>query len=85
MLHTNLAATKNVFWKMLEYYGQNPEPIFLEAGIDPKHLENSEARIRFSSVHKVLVKLIEISDDPCLGLKITKFWHPSYMHALGYA
>jgi len=24
MPYTNLAATKNVFWKMLEYYGQNP-------------------------------------------------------------
>jgi len=85
MLYTNLAATKNVFWKMIEFYGQNPEPIFLEAGIDPKLLNNPEARIRFSSVHKVLVKLAELSDDPCFGLKVIKFWHPSYMHALGYA
>ncbi|MDX2511798.1 MAG: AraC family transcriptional regulator [Desulfobacterales bacterium] len=85
MLYTNLAVTKNVFWKMLEYYGQDPEPIFLEAGIDPERLKNSEDRIRFSSAYKVLVKLSEISGDPCFGLRIIKFWHPSYMHALGYA
>jgi len=85
MLYTNLAATANVFWKMLEYYGQNPEPIFIAAGIDPKRLGNSEGRIRFSSVHKVLVKLSEISGDPCFGVQVIKFWHPSYMHALGYA
>lgn len=85
MLHTNLAATKNIFWKMLEYYGQNPETIFIEAGVDPKGLNNPEARIPFSSAQKVLAKLIEVSDDPCLGLNITEFWHPSYMHALGYA
>jgi AraC-like DNA-binding protein len=85
MLYTNLAATANVFWKMLEYYGQNPEPIFLEAGIDPERLNNSEERIRFSSVHNVLVKLSNIIDDPCFGLQAIKFWHPSYMHALGYS
>ena len=85
MLYTNLAATKNVFWKMLEYYGQNPEQIFLEAGIDSKGPENPEARIRFSSVNEVLATLIKTSGDPCVGLKITEFWHPSYMHALGYA
>lgn len=85
MLYTNLAVTKNVFWKMLEYYGQDPEPIFLEAGIDPERLKNSEDRIRFSSAYKVLVRLSEISGDPCFGLRVIKFWHPSYMHALGYA
>ena len=85
MLYTNLAATKNVFWKMLEYYGQNPEQIFREAGIDSKSSQNPEARIQFSSVNEVLAKLIETSEDPCVGLKITEFWHPSYMHALGYA
>ena len=55
------------------------------AGIDPKSLKNSEARIKFSSVHKIWVKLSEINDDPCFGLKVLNFWHPSYMHALGYA
>ena len=85
MPYTNLAITKNVLWKMLEYYNQNPEPIFLEAGIDPKRLKDPEVRIRFSSVNKIWVRLAEISDDPCFGLQTIKFWHPSYMHALGYA
>ena len=85
MPYTNLAITKNCLWKMLEYYNQNPEPIFLEAGIDPKRLKDPEVRIRFSSVNKIWVRLAEISDDPCFGLQTIKFWHPSYMHALGYA
>ena len=85
MPYTNLAITKNVLWKMLEYYNQNPEPIFLEAGIDPKRLKDPEVRIPFSSVNKIWVRLAEISDDPCFGLQTIKFWHPSYMHALGYA
>lgn len=53
--------------------------------MDSKGPENPEARIRFSSFNQVWAALIKTSDNPCVGLKIAEFWHPSYMHVLGYA
>lgn len=85
MPYTILASTKNVLWKVIELYDHNPEHIFLEAGIDPELLKNPGARIKFSSVNKLWNILTKIIDDPCVGLHALKFWHPSNLHALGYA
>ena len=85
MSYTHLASIKIVLWRILEHYGHHPDQIFLKAGIDPKLLKKPDARLKFSSVNKLWIILTEIIDDPCYGLKAIKFWHPSYLHALGYA
>ena len=85
MSYSHLATSTNILWKLLEANGHEPDPLYLDAGIDPGLLRKSGARIRFSSLKKIWEKATEIIDDPCFGLQANKYWHPSYGYALGYA
>jgi AraC-like DNA-binding protein len=85
MSYSHLATATNILWRLLEEYGHDPEPLYRYAGIDPESLKKPGMRVRYTSVEKIWKKAVEIIDDPCFGLQAPKFWHPSYLHALGYA
>ena len=82
---THLAKSTNLVWRLLESYGYEPKKIFREFGIDPLLQEKTEARINFKKIVALWRNAAEITKDPCFGLKAAEYWHPSYMHALGYA
>lgn len=85
MSFTGLAKTLEIAWALLESYDIEPRPLFEHAGIDPKLMRDLSARVSQTKLDKLWFKIAEEIDDPCFGLKLGKFWHPSYMHALGYA
>ena len=82
---THLANSTNIVWRLLKSYGYEPKKIFREFGIDPLIQERTEARVNFEQIVALWGKAAEITKDPCFGLKAAEHWHPSYMHALGYA
>lgn len=82
---THFAPATNLLWKYLEHSGIDPAPLYIKAGIDPKLLSNPQARINISCVDELWRQVDARVDDPCLGVKMTEFWHPSMMGALGYA
>ena len=85
MSFTALAKSLEIAWALLEEYGIEPAPLFKDAGIDPRSIKDLSARINQASLDKLWVNISEHIDDPCWGLKLGGLWHPSYMHALGYA
>lgn len=85
MSYSHLATATNILWRLLEAYGHDPEPLYRDVGIHPDLLKKSGARIQYASVNKLWRKAAEIIDDPCFGLQAAKYWHPSYLYALGYA
>jgi AraC-like DNA-binding protein len=85
MHYNHLATATNILWRLIEAYGHDPHALFCEAGIDPDLLNRPGARISGVSVNRIWAKASDIIDDPCFGLKADKYWHPSYIHALGYA
>jgi AraC-like DNA-binding protein len=85
MPYSHLATATNVLWKLIEAHDHDPAALFRRAGIDPNLLQMPGARIRSGPVNQAWRMASEIIDDPCFGLLGAKFWHPSYMHALGYA
>ncbi len=85
MPYSNLATATNILWNLFEENNYDPEPLYRDAGIDPDSLKKPGMRVQYTSVEKIWIKAVEIIDDPCFGLKAIKFWHPSYLHALGYA
>ena len=85
MHYNHLATATNILWKLIEANGHEPDALFREAGIDPDLLNKPGARIPGASVNKIWSKASDIIDNPCFGLKAHKYWHPSYIHALGYA
>ena len=85
MHYSHLATATNILWKLIEANGHDPEPVYRNAGIDPELLNKPGARVPSASVNRIWEKATEIIDDPCFALKAPKFWHPSHIHALGYA
>jgi len=85
MHYSHLATATNMLWKLVEANGHDPEVLFRDAGIDPDLLNKPGARVPYTSVNRIWGKASEIINDPCFGLKAPNFWHPSYLHALGYA
>ena len=85
MHYSHLATATNILWKLIEANGHDPVALYREAGIDPDLLNKPGARVPDASVNEIWAKAAEIIDDPCFGLQAHKYWHPSYLHALGYA
>jgi len=83
--HTTLASTAGLLWKVIESYGQDPEPYFRRARIDPRLLNDPNARLNLTSVDKIYHELYESENDPGMGLKLAQLWHPSHLSSLGYA
>ncbi len=85
MPQTSLARLGKIVWKLLEEYGHDPEPLFLEVGLNPKLINNPDARMGYEVADKLWSKASETIADPCFGLHAIKHWHPSHFGALGYA
>jgi len=82
---TVLAKTSEIVWALLESYDIDPLPSFEDAGIDPALRNHIGARIDQAKMDKLWRNAAERSNDPCFGLRAAQLWHPSYLHALGYA
>lgn len=85
MALTHLLSPADILWKILEDYGHDAEPIFLEAGIEREMLLKPDIRIPHATADSLWSKVNEIIEDPCFGLRGVKFWHPSHFNALGHA
>ena len=85
MAITNHAAILSGFWKLIESYGKDPDPIFRKLYLDPKLAENPYARIPYAKVEALWLEIIGAIDDPYIGLKAAELWHPSSSGSLGYA
>ncbi len=85
MAKTHLLSPADILWNILQDYGYDAESIFLEEGISREMILKSGVRITQARVDSLWSKVNELIDDPCFGLRGAKFWHPSHLHALGYA
>ena len=85
MYHTSLASIELMMWRALEEYGLDPKAIFVKAGIDPEKLHESGSRYSAPASYRLWKLARTVTSDPGLGLKVASFWHPSAMHALGFA
>ena len=85
-MHASLLASATLsIWRTLESDGYNVRGLFERAGLDPEALPRPGARYAFPAVKRLWALAIEVTGDPCLGLKVGQRWHPSAAHALGYA
>jgi len=80
-----LAKTTELAWTLLESYKIDPLPLFRKARIDPKQMSDMSSRISQSAADNLWNNVAAVVNNPCFGLRVGQLWHPSYMHALGYA
>lgn len=85
MSETVLAKTSELAWVLLEKNNVNPLPIFRAARVDPKIMRDMNARYSQATQTDLWSRTAEAIDDPAFGLQAGELWHPTFMHALGYA
>lgn len=85
MRATSLASSHLLLWRAAEFYGLEPEALFRQAGLEPEKIKDAKARYSESASTRLLSSIIEASGDPCFGLNVGAFWHPSALHGLGFA
>ncbi len=82
---TYSAPAVSITIKIIESFNIDPAPLLSKLGIDPKLIEDPNARFSYESIDKLWFEAVNIVQDPCFGLRAARFWHPSQMGALGYA
>ena len=82
---SNFAPSLSTFWKLIEGSGHDPRPLFRKLGIDPAIIRDPTARVSYAKVEAIWTWMSDQINDPCIGLKAEKYWHPSASGALGYA
>ncbi len=71
--------------KAIDSYGLDSRELFVRAGLDHSRLREPLARFPAPSVSKLWSIGVEATKDPCFGLTVASFWHPTTLHALGYS
>lgn len=82
---TSLATTSLLLWKALESYGCDNVALFKKVGLDPDKMRDPNARYPESALMRLWELALEETKDPCMGLAVARNWHPSTLHALGFA
>jgi len=71
--------------KGIDSYGHDSAELFAKAGLDHSRLKDPLARFSFQAVTRLWGLARDLIDDPCFGIKVASFWHPTSLHALGYS
>lgn len=72
-------------WRLLEFYGHDPAECFDEIGVTHEQLQDPKTRLPYENFDYIHHYLQRVIDDPCAGLNVPSFWHPSTFGVLGYA
>lgn len=82
---TTIASYAGAIAKALEYRGVDANAVLKEAGV--QHLLGSDPmeRLPIDTVSRLFKLSVKATNDPCFGLTVAKFMHPSTLHALGYS
>ena len=72
-------------WRLLEFYGKDPDLCFGSSGIGREQLEDPKFRVPYEVYDDICRSLHRVIDDSCAGLNTVNFWHPATFGVLGYA
>jgi len=82
---TSLTSTVLLMWQTLEARGLDADGMFHMAGLDPQLLHDPNARYPDRAVNRLWELVTATLDDPCIGLAVARHYHPTTLHALGFA
>ncbi len=85
MYGTTLTSWPLMVVKALEEKGIDARALLRQTGLDPALLDDPNARYHYRRINRFYHRAVEESGDPCLGLEASRHWHPTTLHALGYA
>ena len=86
--NTNFSALSSwvlLLAKAIDSYGCDSAGLFERAGLDHSRLRDPVARFSALAIRRLWELAAETTRDPCFGLTVASFWHPTTLHALGYS
>jgi AraC-like DNA-binding protein len=85
MQFSTITSWARLIWDALATYGIDADRVFIEVGLDPDALNDSNGRYPVTAMRRLWQVAAERSGDPCFGLTAAEQWHPTTWHGLGYA
>jgi AraC-like DNA-binding protein len=82
---TTLGSVAGLIATTLRARGCDPEPLFVEAGLDLDRSSNPNARFPMLRMQQLWRRAVEATGDPCLGLAAARGFQPAMLHGLGLA
>lgn len=74
-----------VIAQALEHAGVDSQALFAEAGVGYKLAVNPYMRVPTSKMNTLFALAVKATGNPCFGLQMEEFIHPTTFHALGYS
>lgn len=85
MYPSTLTSAALLIAKALDARGLNSRALFFKAGLNPAKLRDASARYPYAGMARLWQLAVEATGDPNFGLEVARYWHPTTLHALGYA
>ena len=82
---TSLGSIAALIAQTLKSQDCDPEPLFLEAGINAEDSCHANARIPTTQVMKLWQLAVAATGDPAFGLVVARHCQPAVLHGLGFA
>ena len=82
---TSLASWTRALRKQLDALGLDSIALCQQAGLDPNLMDDPNARYPLSGTTRLWEIAVQVSGDPAIGLRVSRFVSPTTFHALGYA
>ena len=82
---TSLASWTRALRKQLDALGLDSAALCVQAGLDPQLMDDPNARDPLSATSRLWALAVQVSGDPAIGLRVSRFVSPTTFHALGYA
>jgi len=83
--YSTLSSWVLLIAKAIDFYGYDSSELFAEAGLDYSKLRDPLARFSAISVYRLWNLSVATIKDPCFGLTVASYWHPTTWYALGYS
>lgn len=74
-----------VIAQTLEHAGVDSQALFHEAGVEYKLAVNPYMRVPTAKMNRLFALSVKATGNPCFGLAMREFIHPTTFHALGYS
>ena len=85
MIFTTLSSWAQMIHATLAESNLDGDALFHRAGLAPDKLEAPNARYPVDGLQQLWNLAVEATANPGLGLEVVRHWHPTTLHALGYA
>ena len=85
MIFTTLSSWVRMIYATLAASDVDGDRLFNKAGLTTEKLGMPNARYPVDGLQRLWKLAVHATANPSLGLKVARHWHPTTLHALGYA